>query len=82
MAGKYNNILIEHFHSQLEAIHEYVKYIPEMREDIGTLKDDVSGLKMRADIAEGLLKEHSRDLSEIKTSVIFQASDISELKAR
>ena len=61
-------ILLEDVNGKFDAVIEYVKDIPEIKERVTRLEDKFDNVEMRTDVLESVVKEHSSEISALKQS--------------
>ena len=55
---------------ELKAVHEYVKDIPIMKQEIHQVKATVNEVNDRLSIIENVVKEHESDIRKLKQKTV------------
>ncbi len=61
------DVLQERLLHEVEAVHEYVKDIPDLKSDVQTVKEDVKDIKAELLVMKEAVKGHSREIAELKS---------------
>ncbi len=60
-------VLMEELRSQNEAVLEYVKDIPEIKDRLTKVEEKIDGLAVEMRLVKGVVREHSADMTELKS---------------
>jgi DNA repair ATPase RecN len=60
------NVLGEVLLDKLKAIEEYVKGIPDMKQELHQVKSTVNEVNDRLSVIESVVKEHESDIRQLK----------------
>lgn len=62
----YTYAILEDINGKFDAVIEYVKDIPEIKQRLTNVESDVAQIKDDMTIVKGVIKEHSHDIAELK----------------
>lgn len=62
----YTNAILEDINGKFDAVMEYVKDIPEIKQRVTRLEEKFDNIENRTEVIESVVKEHSRDIAELK----------------
>lgn len=61
-----DEVLHERMLHEIQAIHEYVEDIPEIKSTLGVIQDDIQEIKSDVSLLKQTAKVHSQDISSLK----------------